>query len=378
MRAVLLSLLLVLHPCAALALTRENVTIFTANDTLKSCYRNPVLVTLSSGDLLCFIEERFRGASWTPNERGDHSCSDNGGGHNLGFSRSVDQGRTWSPIIRLAGNITNLKQGGVDFTNNAAVVMKLPNGSERILWQGGTQNNPSKVEHGRIFQRTSDDGGLTWSKPTDITYAAASVGFAGGTPGPGTGIQLPDGKIAFCAWGNNASVPFKKPGWGLAVNFANFITWSDDYGKTWHATEPVGARGWNECFIAVLPRNHSSGYSVLEIARRVRPDSSVPPPYAYPPHTYAAVRFSADFQTRSPIVTLDPHVETPVCEGSLLVHGNDVYFSHPQSTSSRTNLTIHKSEDGGSGFGYSLSNCRDAVLNTTHSPSHSLNHPPTH
>ena len=149
-------------------------------------------------------------------------------------------------------------------------------------------------------------------------------------------------------------MPFKKPGWGLAVNFANFITWSDDYGKTWHATQPVGARGWNECFIAVLPGNHSSVYSVLEIARRVRPDSSVPPPYAYPPHTYAAVRFSADFQTRSPIVTLDPHVETPVCEGSLLVHGNDVYFSHPQSTSSRTNLTIHKSEDGGRTFNSSV------------------------
>eukprot|EP01052_Picozoa_sp_SAG31_P005500 SAG31_NODE_243_length_19342_cov_12.906459_3_plen_114_part_00 len=50
--------------------------VVTANDSIKSCYRNPVLVQTRSGSLLCFVEERSRGYDWTPSS-GSHSCSDN-------------------------------------------------------------------------------------------------------------------------------------------------------------------------------------------------------------------------------------------------------------------------------------------------------------
>ena len=36
-----------------------------------------------------------------------------------------------------------------------------------------------------------------------------------------------------------------------------------------------------------------------------------------------------------------------VCEGSLVSHEGALYFSHPQSTTARTDLTIHKSVDEG-------------------------------
>ena len=79
------------------------------------------------------------------------------GGHNLGVMRSSDDGASWSPILRLAGNVTNLMaKGGVDFTNNAVIPVRLPSGKEQLLYQYGTQNNPSFLEHGRIFQRLSD------------------------------------------------------------------------------------------------------------------------------------------------------------------------------------------------------------------------------
>jgi hypothetical protein len=35
--------------------------VIVANDTIRSCYRNPVMTLTASGDLLCFIEERSRG-----------------------------------------------------------------------------------------------------------------------------------------------------------------------------------------------------------------------------------------------------------------------------------------------------------------------------
>lgn len=127
-------------------LPTDTSIIFVANDTIKSCYRNPVLLQTPNNSLLCFIEERYRGEHWKPsNISGDHSCSDNygfgpseQGGHNLGFSRSDDGGVTWSPITRLAGNLSNLAaHGAVDFTNNAAMVVELPSKRKRILWQYG-------------------------------------------------------------------------------------------------------------------------------------------------------------------------------------------------------------------------------------------------
>ena len=166
-----------------------------------------------------------------PSQSDSHSCADNykdgKGGHNLGFARSIDGGKSWAPIVRLAGNLTNLGAvGGIDWTNNAVLRVKMPSGKERLLWQYGSQNNPSLLQHGRIFQRTSDDNGHTWSDPLDLTYASAAVGFPGGTPGPGAGVQMPSGRLVFCAWGNNSSKPCSdKKGWNEAVNFGNFLTY---------------------------------------------------------------------------------------------------------------------------------------------------------
>ena len=53
------------------------------------------------------------------------------------------------------------------------------------LYQFGTQNNPSVPAHGKILQRLSDDDGLSWSTPTDVSAAGGSVGYPGATPGPG-------------------------------------------------------------------------------------------------------------------------------------------------------------------------------------------------
>lgn len=84
---------------------------------------------------------------------------------------------------------------------------------------------------------------------------------------------------------------------------------------------------------------------MLEISRRTLPDATVK--VQYPPHTYAMVTFTGHtFEHRSATATL-PDVATPVCEGSLIAHEGALYFSHPESTSGRTHLTIHKSEDEG-------------------------------
>ena len=98
------------------------------------------------------------------------------------------------------------------------------------------------------------------------------------------------GTLAFCSWGNHANTTFGNK-WGAAANFANFITYSTDYGRTWNATKPVAGEGWNECFIAQLPPLPGQTQTrLLEISRRTAPDSSVKVPY--PRHTYATLIFS--------------------------------------------------------------------------------------
>eukprot|EP01045_Picozoa_sp_COSAG04_P046450 COSAG04_NODE_16826_length_487_cov_4.152062_1_plen_75_part_01 len=63
--------LLLLLP-AAVAQPLTFTTVIAANDTLRACYRNPVLTRTARGTLLCFIEERSRGPRWHPNHDGDH------------------------------------------------------------------------------------------------------------------------------------------------------------------------------------------------------------------------------------------------------------------------------------------------------------------
>ena len=111
----------------------------------------------------------------------------------------------------------------------------------------------------------------------------------------------------------------------------------------------MSSQGWNECFIVASQDDEDS--RLIEISRRVRPDSSIPKDLKYPPSTYATVRFSGDdLAQRTPVATLDSTVQTPVCEGSLVAHAGDLYFSHPQSKTQRANLTVHKSTDNGSQY----------------------------
>ena len=77
---------------------------------------------------------------------------------------------------------------------------------------------------------------MTWSVPTDVSAAGASVGYPGATPGPAAGVQVKDGTLAFCNWGNRYNgTTFGKGGWarwGEATNFGNFLTLSSDLGET--------------------------------------------------------------------------------------------------------------------------------------------------
>jgi hypothetical protein len=157
-------------------------------------------------------------------------------------------------------------------------------------------------------------------------------------------VQLADGTLAFCNWGNRYNGTFRKGGWGDAQNFGNFLTLSSDMGKSWWATPPVSNdKGWNECFVVELPNSTAADPQLLEISRQSHA------------HAYGSVRFSGERLVHRTAPTFGlPDIDTPICEGSLVSHEGALYFSHPQSLTQRTNLTVHRSVDGGASWPVSV------------------------
>ena len=150
--------------------------------------------------------------------------------------RSTDDGRTWSEPRRIAevpGPVTknpaSLAVKGVraeDVTYNNPVLIADRNGQTHCLFC---------VEYMHCFAMHSDDEGLTWSTPVEITSVFRAFRPAYDwkvlATGPDHGIQTRSGRLVVPVWissgtGGNAHRP--------SVTATIF---SDDHGKTWQAGE---------------------------------------------------------------------------------------------------------------------------------------------
>lgn len=215
----------------------ENATMFG--------YRIPSLLVTNQGTVLAFSERRL----------GQHDHAQN----DIVLKRSTDDGKTWSDEIIVF-------EDGMNSINDPLTV-QLENG--RILLMFG------RFPYGRhardsgwirmadlgyddpksnilTFVCHSDDDGLTWSKPRDISRQVKAPHLLNANT-PGAMIQLTKGpykgRIVTGLWG---AIPTSdeqpKRTWQIVV------AWSDDNGETWKRTEPLkdaSDRGYpNECQVA--------------------------------------------------------------------------------------------------------------------------------
>ncbi len=215
--------------CAGFALksataSEETIVLQGSLDTLGPdgypVFRIPALVTTASGVLLAFSEAR-------------QSMNDPGAGQiALVQKRSLDCGRTWSKVQVVAEN------GGGDAHNPTAVVAPRDDGTSRV-WLFYSQRPKSAggefdiavgtgSDSDTIWSRTSDDDGVTWTAPKEITAGVKDATWGIAAMGPGRAIVT--------RWGT-ASAPTGRivvPGWytkdGKTGSFAFF---SDDNGATW-------------------------------------------------------------------------------------------------------------------------------------------------
>jgi len=186
-------------------------------------YHIPGIVVTAKGTVLAWCEARKRAA-------GVSDWDD----IRILLRRSTDEGKTWSAPQSVANvegpkakNPFALKMKNVDpndVTYNNPVLIAGKDGTVHMLFC---------LEYERTFYQRSEDDGLTWSKPTEITAAFGAFkkdyDWKVLATGPDHSIQLKTGRLVVPVWlstgtGGNAHRP--------SVTATIF---SDDQGKTWKA-----------------------------------------------------------------------------------------------------------------------------------------------
>ncbi|MGH7593902.1 MAG: sialidase family protein [Gemmatimonadales bacterium] len=186
--------------------------------------RIPSLVVTKHGTLLAFAEGRARDADQAANR--------------IILKRSHDAGRRWSAVATIAAD-------GDRSLNNPCAVVEQQSGRVLLMYQSypaGVGERDSGLRTGydgdrivRTWLITSDDDGITWSAPRDLTRETKrKQGVTTVASGPGIGIQLRHGPHA-----RRLVMPFNEGPWGLWHIYA---VYSDDGGRTWRmgAVAPGG------------------------------------------------------------------------------------------------------------------------------------------
>jgi sialidase-1 len=307
----------------------ERVTLFEEGRDGFTLYRIPGIVVTSRGTILAYCEAR----KFSTADRGEIE---------IHLRRSSDGGRTWSPPQQVAHHGPRLPRNphlppgkqGKDFGGPEEQTVNNP---VAIAARDGTVHMLYCVEYMRCFHIRSTDDGVSWSKPAEITAAfeafRSELDWQAMATGPGHAIELSTGRLVVPFWMSNYD-PAVKRGKGVGVVI------SDDGGRTW---QPGRIALWDagEPNVAEL-----TGGRVLVTARngdpRTRRVSAISSNGAT---DWSQPRFVDELFEPGCMAGMVSHPGTGAAGGPVLL------FSNAQTTerahSSRRNLTIHLSRDGG-------------------------------
>ena len=292
-------------------------------------YRIPALATTPKGTLLSVYDMRHRKSRDLQEDI------------DIGLSRSTDGGRTWEPqrVIMDMGEWGGLppEENGV---SDPGIVVDQKTGEIfcAAVWMWGKLGKHQWVDDGsepgyeigksaQFMMVRSQDDGLTWSKPENLTRKLKKPEWWLFAPAPNQGITLRDGTLVMPSQGRDEN----------GYPFAN-IMYSRDHGATWTLSNHAFSGG-NECQ-AVQLRDGS-------LMLNIRNDK---------PEPYRAVYVTQDLgQTWSPHSTDRDTLIEPNCNGSLYRFEyeeegqlkNILLFANPHTKKGRTHHTLQISFDEG-------------------------------
>lgn len=170
-------------------------------------YRTPALIVTKKGTLLAFAHGRKESV---------HDL----GNQDMILRRSTDNGKTWSPMRVL------LDEGKATVGTPAPIVDR----------ETGRIIAVFHIDARRVYTMYSDDEGLTWSKPVEITAQVSQQEWKMIATAPGIGIQIRHGRHAgrlvvpayYRLTEHKGSSPFA------------YVMYSDDFGETWKHGESAG------------------------------------------------------------------------------------------------------------------------------------------
>ncbi|MCK5000017.1 MAG: exo-alpha-sialidase, partial [Anaerohalosphaera sp.] len=196
----------------------EKIVVFdSAIDTAYPVYRQPAIIVTDVGTILAFCQGR-------------ESTSDSAQ-NDVVLKRSTDGGYTWGPLQLLhdAGddNLNNIQAVQVKETGRVIVMYgRFPQGCHVSCVQPGYYS-PGDDTHHRTYMMYSDDDGLTWSAPSDITSMVREPSDQYmSSPGNGFGFQLRRGPYT-----GRIIMPFHNRWDSKPKN--DTVIYSDDLGETW-------------------------------------------------------------------------------------------------------------------------------------------------
>lgn len=299
---------------------RTGIAIRRAGDDNVHTYRIPGLVQTNKGTLLAVYDIRYNNSADLP------------GNIDVGLSRSTDGGKSWEPMKIIMDMGAPHENNGIgdpailfDPQTNTTWVAALWSKGNRSI--AGSKPGLSPDTTGQFVLVKSTDDGRTWSAPINITEQVKKPGWHLFFNGPGSGIAMQDGKLVFAAqYWDEEKIPHST------------LIYSTDKGNTWVGNIHGPKANTTEAqVIETTPgtimlnmRDNRGGY------RSIATTTNLGQSWLEHPTSYSAL-------------------QDPVCMGSIIkarvrVKGQlkDVlFFSNPNTSSGRYNMTIKASLDNG-------------------------------